>query len=75
MDEYKPEQRVQAYELEPLKAKLEINRFLKEHPCYRVSSMSCGTHNGNFIIFVVYEYVPNSRKVGGYVDEPLIPRL
>lgn len=75
MSEYKSDQLVRAYEIEPLQAKLEINRFLKEHPCYRVSSMSCGTHNGNFIIFVVYEYVPNSRKVGGYMKEPLIPRL
>lgn len=75
MGEYKSEQLVQAYEIEPVQAKLEINRFLKEHPCYRVSSMSCGTHYGNFIIFVVYEYVPNSRKVGEYVNKPLIPRL
>ena len=31
MSEYKSEQLVQAYEIEPLQAKLEINRFLKEH--------------------------------------------
>ena len=75
MNENIQNQDIRAYEVEPILATLEIEKYLKEHPASRVSSMSCGTQNGNFIIFVVYEYTSNNRKVGAYVKEPLIPRI
>lgn len=75
MSENTPNQDIRAYEVEPMLARLEIETYLKEHPASRVSSMSCGTHNGNFIIFVVYECNSNTRKVGAYVKEPIIPRI